>query len=321
MSVAIKYPFPQYAKLLHNLGLKFVESERGWIGYELNKKVLETKVPDDVKEWVSEFFSFHDALKRLKAKVNTVIDKSVEDAKFVAWRELTEEESLSACYRAQAESEARKELLLHIKMDFSHPKVRLTQGGGTSLWKENGIVYIQGSMHTYHREGLNTLFQALSRFITMSENRVKSGDFNLPWSKEPTNFQGSLHELKVLALTETLSDYYQIKRANRKQALEVIADLPDSELFFNAHMHLVSKFVSETKEDEREDKIAYKWFTQKEGLSEEEARRQVNYISSQILQRRHKAQVLAEFYAAKLSDKYTMEHVKFMFQQQLPFLD
>lgn len=319
MSVSIKYPFPQYAKLLHNLGLKFIESERAWIGYDLKRDILEKKVPDEIKGWVSDFFSFHDSLVRLKQKTGTIIDQSAQDPKFVTWEQLTEEESLNSCYRAQEESELRKQILLQVKMDFGHPKIRIEQGG-CGLSKENGFFYIKGSMYTYHREGLNSLFHELCHFITISGERVKSGKLELKWSKNTTTFKGTLHELKVLALTETLSDYYQITRSERQHSLEAMAEYPDSELFFNAHMHLASKFSPYSSEDEIEDKISYKWFTEKEGLSHEEAERQVKYISSQILHRKHKIQVLSAFFETKLANKYTIEHIKFMFAQQLPFL-
>jgi hypothetical protein len=320
MSVSIKYPFPQYAKLFHNLGLKFVTSERGWIGYGLKRDIVEKKVPEEVQSWVSEYFSFYDSLVRLKQKTGTIVDQSAQDPKYVSWEQLTEEESLNACFQAQEESEIRKQILLQVKMDFTHPKIRIEQGGH-GLSKESGILYIKGSMYTYHREGLNSLFHELSHFMTVSRERIKTGNLELKWAKHPKTFQGTMNELKVLALTETLSDYYQIERAERSHFLEAMAEHPDSELFFNAHMHLVSKFSPYSPEDEKEDKISYMWFTEKEGLSHEEAERQVKYISSQILHRKHKIQVLAAFFKTKLADKYTIDHIKFMFSQQLPFLE
>lgn len=320
MSVAIKYPFPQHAKLLHNLGLKFVENERAWIGYGLSRKVVETKVPEEIKNWVSDFMSTYDLLERMKLKPNTVVDNSVQDPKFVAWEKLTEEESLLAVYRAQEENEVRKNILLQVKMDFSHQNLNISQGG-YGLKKEGVKFYIQGSMYTYHRSGLNSLFHEIGHFLTLSEKRIKSGEVELVWPKNPTTFQGTLNELKVVALTETLSDYYQTTRPERSHFFEAMAEYPDSELFFNANMHLVSKFSSPTPDDDVEDKISYKWFTEKEGLSHEDANRQVNYISSQVLHRRHKIQVLSAFFESKLADKYTMEHIKFMFSQQIPFLD
>jgi hypothetical protein len=319
MSVAIKYPFPQYAPEFHRLGLKFVEAERAWIGYGMKRDEINAQVPEEVHSWVSDHFSFHETLARLQLKANTVIDKSVQDPKFVAWEALSLEESLAAAYRAQAESETRKQILLQCKMDFSHPKLRIEQGG-SGIYQENGLILIQGSMYTYHRSGLNSVFHELSHFLTLDPERLKSGKLELKWAKNPQTFQGTLNELKVLALTETLSDYYQIDRAERSGFFEAMAEYPDSELFFQAHMHLVAKFSPYTKDDEVEDQISYKWFTEKDGLNHEEATKQVNYISGQVLHRRHKIQVLTAFFETKLADKYTMNHLKFMFEQQLPYL-
>lgn len=319
MSLSIKYPFTQHIQLLHNLGFKFITQEKAWIAYDLTKEIVIQKLPEEVKNWVNEFVSFHDALIRIKIKKGTIVDNNVQDPKYVIWKNCTEAESLQSCYQAQEESEIRKNILLQVKMDFAHPKIRIEQGG-SGLKKEEGIFYIQGSMTTYHRNGLSSVFHELSHFITMSEERLKSGDFNLTWPKDPKTFQGTLNELKVVALTETLCQYYKIKKPNLDNFFDAIAEYPDSELFFNNHMHLVSKFSGYTKEDEKEDKLTYRWFTEKENLSPEEAEKEVNYISSQILHRRHKKQVLEAFYKQQLNNKYTIEHVKFMFNQQLPYL-
>lgn len=318
MSLSIAYPFTQYAKLFHSLGFKFVEAERKWVGYELTRKKVAPTLPEEVRGWLSDYLSFHDSLIRMKAK-GTIVDETYQDPKYVSWMALSESDSLQASYRAEEESEQRKQLLLQVKMDFAHPRLRIQQGG-SGIYKENNCVYIKGSLYTYHKEGLNSVFHELSHFITLSPERLKSDKIELSWSKQPKTFQGTLNELKVIALTEVLSEFYQVEKTNRKGFIEAIADYPDSDLFFNAHMHLVSKFSTYTEEDKQEDRISYKWFVEKEGLTPEEAQKQVQKIASEILHRRHKIQVLSAFFDKQLSGKYTMEHVKFMFSQQLPYL-
>lgn len=85
-------------------------------------------------------------------------------------------------------------------------------------------------------------------------------------------------------------------------------------------MHLVSEFSTYDQEDKQWAEYSAHKLVKEESLSPEEAQEAIKRGQSQVLQFRHKVQVLEAYFQQKLTNKYTMEHVKFMFQQQLPYL-
>lgn len=320
MSVKISYPFPQYVKLLHSLGFKFVTKEKAWIGYDLELEEVKKQLPEEIKAWTVSFSSFHDSLKRLKAKNPHQIDLiQAQDPRFQEWSSLTIEDSLNNSYSAQEENEERQKILGQFKIDFFHPKIVLGQGGYGLNWDETKL-HIKGTLYTYHRIGLTSLFHELSHFITLPSEKVENKNFELKWPSKVETVNGSLNELKVIALTEVLCDFYKVPRPDRDHFFSAIADYPDSQLFFNMHMHLVKVFDNYSEDDVLQDQIAYKFMVEKDKVKPEEAKQIVKKASSEILNRRHKIQVVQAFYEQKLADKYTIDHVRFMFEQQTPFL-
>lgn len=318
MVLLIPTPFPQHIELLHSLGFKFIEKHRGWISYDQTIESLELILPKEVKLSLTQQLSFYDSLKRLKNKnPNDETLQAYQDPDFVIWQKMSLIESAENVAKASQEDQMRKYIFGKVKTDFFHPKLDLMIGGhGVSFNNNTNRYEVKGSFTTYHRETLESLFHELCHFIVMDSEKLKNKNFELKWSKNPKTFTGSLMELKVIALSEVLCQHYQVPVSSHEHLISSIADYPDSELFFKANMHLVEVFKTYTLDNDIHDDFALNSMI-KEGLSKEEAAERVRLGRQDLLHRTHKVQVLNAFYDKKLKDKYTFEHVVYLFEQQI----
>lgn len=319
MSWKIAYPFIEHQELIHDAGFKFMEEQEAWVSYREVSPERLSQLPKNVADSIQEFVSFYDVLERLKQKPERVIH--AQDPEFEKWCNLSIRDSQEALAQAEQESINRKKILQQVRKDFHHPFIVLKQGGGYGIQvQENQIISIAGTLTTYHRKGLNSLFHELGHFLSFSEERIKSRNFTLSWPKKVKNFMGTLNELKTVALTETIADHYQVPRPDRYMFLTAIAEYPDSELFFKAHMHLVSVFNSPSFEDHQQDKIDYQYLIKKDNFTPEAAMQAIKKRSEAMLHLSHKLQVLQAFFDQKIVDKYTIDHIHYLFKVQTDLL-
>lgn len=316
MSSIIPFPCLEQVDILHLNKFKFLTKEDGWVCFDYNRQQLKNLLPEYLYNMMSDRTSIHDFMNRENSRLSELLgSKNSED--YQEWLDTSLIKSKSNAEAAQIISEERELILQQIKKDFFHPKVEISQGYRS---KDDSKIQIGGTLASYRKETLNSLFYSFGHFVMMSQEDVETKNYNHCINQNNTNPESIACELKIIALAETLSNYYKVPMDSHDFFFQAISDYEGSEEFYKQYLHLVKVFESYNKEDEESIAFNEYFLIEKEGVNPREAKEIAKKRQQEILHNKHKRQVIQSYYEQKVKNKYSFEHVKFMFDQQLPFI-
>lgn len=320
MSLIIPFPCLDHVDILHQSGFKFlINEEQGWVCFKKTRLEIQNTLPSELYNMMSDrtsmqdFMDGHDADSRL-AEILGV--ENSED--YQEWLDTSLKTSLDNAQKAQEENLQRIALLGQIKMDFFHPKIEFSQGYNP---KPNfPKLQIGGTLASYHIATLNSLFYSIGHFLLMSSTQLEKRVVNHCINQEDPSFESILRELKIIALADVLAHHYKVPDSDKEFFFQAMAEYQGAEDFFVKNLHLVGSLASYNPDDVESMNFTIFQLTKNEGFSETEAKIIAQKNQQEILHRRQKIQVIKTFYEKKLHQKYTIDHVRYMFEQQVLLL-
>lgn len=319
MSLIIPFPCLDHVETLHSQGFKFLmKEEQGWVCFKKTRLELQDSLPQELYNIMSDRTSMQDFMDGHEADSRLAEILGVENSEdYQEWLDTSLKDSLANAHQAEAENLKRMSILGQIKMDFFHPQIEFSQGYNPKPHFPK--LQIGGTLASYHVATLNSLFYSIGHFLLMSPQQLAKREINHCINQEDPSFESILRELKIIALADVLAVHYKVPSSDKEFFFQAMADYQGAEDFFIKNLHHASSLESYSKDDNESIEFTVFHLTN-EGVDEAEARVIAQKSQQDILHRRHKIQVIKTFYEKKLHQKYTIDHVRFMFEQQLNFL-